>query len=260
MPLADTIRELNDELGRFVWRGRMLPADVVLLGLSTDVLETAAAIQETADSDFPHKAFANARLAFETAQHLLALATHEHYEQAGAEAWAYFELKTASWKSAALRLRDPATTTTTTRDLLEARVEQMRGVLTVFRPDAPALLDQAVAVVWDWHKRNGRPDNWVPEKMTSRQRRAYEMFAAATAGRVPADTSATNEAMYKVLCHETHAHPRLKQFEIRVDGRGVQFIRRLRDADGARRSVTGATELAVMESINALRWQRTGTV
>lgn len=256
MSLTEQIRELNTELGLFEWRRRTLPADLVLMGLATDVLETGAAIQETAESAAPHKAFANARLAFEAAQQMLVLATHDNYEGAGTDAWVYFELKAAAWQAAAVRLRDTATPVST-RQLLKAQVEQMREVWSLFREDAGAMLDRSVESVWDWHDRKQLPDNWLRQNMTQRHSRAYELFAADTGGWIPVDTAATNDAMYKILCHETHANPRLALFEVHVEGHDARVIRKLREAEPARRSVMGATELALMEAVNALRWQRT---
>ncbi len=181
MPLTEQIRELNTELGLFEWRRRTLPADLVLMGLATDVLETGAAIQETAESALPHKAFANARLAFEAGQQMLVLATHDNYEGAGTDAWVYFELKAAAWHADAVRLRDPATPVST-RQLLKARVAQMREAWSLYREDAGAMLDRSVESVWDWHDRRQFPDNWLRQHMTQRHNRAYELFAADTGG------------------------------------------------------------------------------
>jgi hypothetical protein len=77
-----------------------------MLGLAADVLETAEAVHHTAETGLPHKAFSNARLAFEAAQNLLVLATHEDYQHAGTRAWVYFEHKTASWRATAARKRE----------------------------------------------------------------------------------------------------------------------------------------------------------
>lgn len=253
MALAEQIRELNEEIDRFQWRVGTLPADLVLLGLATDVIETAAAVQQVSQSRMPHKAYANGRLAFEGAQNLLVLATHENYAEAGTRAWVYFELKTASWRAEAARHRNVEGVDE--RQLLERRVAQMTEAWGALNDAAGLALQRALAHVWD-HRR-ARPDNWLHENMSRRHHRAYVQFAAVTGGPVE-DTVATNRAMYEVLCHETHAHPRLDQFEIRVaDGR-FSVVRKLRGEEAARKSITGATEMAVRESIAALRWQRTG--
>ena len=89
--LRGRIEELASALSAFVCRPSSLIADLVLVALTTDLVETGLAVHETSGSALPHKGYSNARLAFETAQNLLVLATHENYELAGAIAWVYFE-------------------------------------------------------------------------------------------------------------------------------------------------------------------------
>src|SRR4051812_7189331 len=169
MALPEQIRELNDELDRFEWRIETLPGDLVVLGLATDVLETAAAVQEASESRLPHKAYANSRLAFEAAQNVLVLATHEDYQEAGIKAWVYFELKTATWRAKAARRHNADGTDE--RQLLERRVAQMTEAWGTLYPEAGPMLQGALADVWA--RRRMRPDNWLHDNMSARQHRAY---------------------------------------------------------------------------------------
>jgi hypothetical protein len=194
----------------FQVRPRSLVADLVLWGLATDLLETGLAVEHTARSALPHKAYANARLAFETAQNLLVLATHEEYEIAGAIAWVYFEWKDASWRAAAERKKAPDGLGPTEDQWLERRVDQVANVWSKVAKDQGGRLREALATVR--RDRKKKPDNWLHENMTQRQHRAYVLFAAQNGKGSPADTAELNQAMYKVLCRETHAGPRFDSF------------------------------------------------
>jgi hypothetical protein len=98
--------------------------------------------------------------------------------------------------------------------------------------------------------------------MAARQHAAYELFAASGARSISADSATVNQAMYQVLCHETHAHPRLESFGIIRDDESeiIKVDRRPRNLQVARKAVMGGTELAVWEAVLGLRWQRTGAV
>jgi hypothetical protein len=98
--------------------------------------------------------------------------------------------------------------------------------------------------------------------MTARQHAAYELFARSRGQRIQTNSAEVNQKMYEVLCHETHAHPRLESYGI-IRETGSQTIRvdRLtRNLQGARKAVLGGTELAVAEAILGLRWQRIGAI
>ncbi len=254
MDLLAHLDKLRAELESFSCRPRTLVPDLVLVALATDLLETGIAVLETAGSRLPHKAFANARLAFETAQNILVLATHEDYALAGCIAWVYFESKDASWR-AALEQRQSGTSMTPDA-WLDRQVREMGTTWNKFSPHQDHMLQDALARVRRDQKK--KPDNWLHETMTARQHRAYELFSAADGGAAPADTVILNHKMYEVLCRETHVRPRLESFGI-IHDRENDTIRidiLPRNAKTARRSVVGGTELSIAEGITALRWQR----
>ncbi len=259
MELPDRLEELKSELRTFICRPRTLAGDFVLFGLGTDVLETATAVLHTAASALPHKAYSNARLAFEGAQNLVVLATHETYEIAGSQAWLYFEMKSAAWRASAQRQRNtqPAMND---EQLLQRRVEHMATIWDSLCQGHGKLLRDALGLVWKERKK--RPDNWLHENMTARQHAAYGLFVASGARAITGDTAAVNQAMYEVLCHETHAHPRLESFGIIQDASSdtIKLDRLPRNMQAARDAVVGGTELAVWEAALGLRWQRTGAV
>lgn len=258
MQLAQRLNELNLEVEAFTCRPRTLAGDLVLLGLASDILETGMAVLHTAASSLPHKAFANARLVFEGAQQLVVLATHESYEISGAMAWVYFEAKSARWRAHWQHRRSSGTPQLSDQKLLEQRVSEMAAIWdSVCDGQGKVLRD---AFVRFGNERKTRPDNWLLENLTTRQHRAYQIFAASTGAAVSADGAKVNQSMYEVLCHETHTHPRLDSFGvIHNHGNETMKIDRLpRDMERARSAVTGGTELAVREAALGLRWQRAG--
>jgi len=74
MGLAEKLDELGAELNAFAFQPRTLVSDLVLFALATDVFESVKAVHHTSESTLPHKAYSNARLAFEGAQQALVLA------------------------------------------------------------------------------------------------------------------------------------------------------------------------------------------
>jgi hypothetical protein len=259
MELPDRLEELKSELRAFICRPRTLAGDLVLFGLGADVMETATSVLHTAASALPHKAYSNARLAFEGAQILVVLATHERYELTGSQAWVYFEMKSAAWRASAQRQRN-AQPATNDQQILQRRVEQMATIWdSVCQGHGKSLRDAFDLV---WRERKKRPDNCLHENMTARQHTAYELFAASDARAITGDSAAVNQAMYEILCHETHAHPRLESFGIIRDSASetIKVDRLPRNLQAARNAVMGGTELAVWEAALGLRWQRTGAV
>jgi hypothetical protein len=168
--LHHRLEELESELRAFSCRPRTLAGDLVLFGLGTDVMETAASVLHTAASALPHKAYSNARLAFEGAQILAALATHEKYEIVGSHAWVYFEMKSAAWRASAQHQRDAQSATDDHR-ILQSRVEQMAKVWDSVCLGRGKLLRDAFELVWQERKK--RPDNCLHENMASALARNY---------------------------------------------------------------------------------------
>jgi hypothetical protein len=256
MEFAKILKDLEVELGRFHCRPRTLVPDLVLLGLATDVFESAMAVYGTSQSALPHKAYSNARLAFEGAQNLVVLATHEDYERSGARAWVYFELKDASWRATNERKKNILASPLTPDQWFDERIAQMVAIWnSVAQRQGELLVDARAVVLRD---RKKRPDNWLHEDMTVRQHRAYTLFAAAKGKKFPAETTELNRAIYQALCRETHARPRLDSFGVLRDDNGMLLVHVLpRNLEKAKYAVIAGTEICVQEAATALRWQRT---
>lgn len=171
-------------------------------------------------------------------------------------AWVYFESKNAKWRSGAGRLRNNSPGVSTQQDWLQKRVEQMAALSDSVAPGSSELLHQCLnSVIRDQKK---KPDNWLHENMATRHHRSYSLFATSNGNMLPDDTVALNEAIYQVLCRETHVGPRLESFGIIHDrSTGKVHLDKLpRDLQQARTAVIKGTELAVSEGIQALKWQR----
>jgi hypothetical protein len=260
MSLVHAVEELEKEIDLFRCRPVSLPGDIVLVGLARDVYDTTIAVAHTLTTNLPHKAYANARLVFEAAQSALVLATHEDFSRAGALAWTYYENLTALSKATARQSGGP-TTEAKQFAILDQRVSELASGWETVSAGSSVILHDAKLETWS--RRKAKPDNWLHESLDARQLRAYTVFAASSGGTAPAadDLAEANKAMYRILCHETHAHPRVHTFRFRrMDDGFVELVPEDRDAEVARRSVAGCVEVAVGETAMSLRWQRTGTV
>ena len=211
-----------------------------------------------ANSALPHKAYSNARLAFEGAQHALVLSTHEDYVGAGALAWVYFESNDASWRAKFERQKNAHPSNPTADQWLDTRVDEMASIWDSVAAGQGKLLLQALLRVRQQRKK--RPDNWLHENMIPRQQRAYEIFAENGGTSAFAETAELNQGIYQVLCRETHARPRLDTFSV-IHDQARDTIRlqvKARNPEQARHAVTNGTELSISETAAALRWRRTG--
>lgn len=255
MDLDGRLDELESQLQSFACRTSSIIADLVLIALATDLLETGRAVATSCRSELPHKAYANARLVFETAQNLLVLTTHENYSFAGALAWVYFESKDAPWRSAVARGKSDADEPTE-EQWLSARVQQMVLACDSIADGSGRLLEEALVLIR--RDRKKKPDNWLHEKMSQRHHRSYQLLAARTGGALPADTAGLNDKIYQALCRETHVRPRLDSFGLihnKVDNTVTLDILP-RNLAQARSAIINGTELAVSEAVVALKWQR----
>ena len=258
MSFSREIDDLEKEIDAFRCRPATLPGDIVLVGLARDVYDTTIAVAHTLLTDMPHKAYANARLLFEAAQSALVLATHEDFVRAGALAWTYYENLTALSKAHQSDAVAPEAKQLAT---LERRVSDFASGWDTVNPGGGEILQDAKREVWSTRK--ARPDNWLHEPLGARQLRAYTLFAASTGGKAPApqDLARVNTGMYRLLCHETHAHPRVHSFKFRPTSDGfIEVVPEDRNAEHARRAIAGCVAVALAETAMSLRWKRTGTV
>ncbi len=250
--MVEALEELSRELERFQYAAESLLPDLVLRGITSDVYESSVAVGHLLTSPMPHKAYSNARLAFEGAQNALVLATHERYDWAGALAWVFFDWKDRNWR---VQLENKGNSATQNGDeWLDRRITYLANVWNEFSPGQGGLLCEALKVVRQ--KANTRPDNWLHENMTARHDRAYELIAAGKGRIVP--MASVNREIYAALCRESHTGPRLDSFKVQKPngGVGVKVEIQARDLAQVRKAVASSTELCLEEAAEALRYRR----
>lgn len=255
MDLKTAIAELDSELQTFTCRPRTLVPDLVLYGLALDVLESAGAVAYLEASSLPHRAYPNARVAFEGAQSALVLATHEDYERVGARAWVYFEWKDRAWRSKLEQMTIPEDPAAAEKDWLAQDVAKMAACWNSVSDGQGRLLFQALSNIRQQKER--QPDNWLAEEMAPRQHRAYALIAASRGTRFDVDSAEVNEDLYIGLCRESHARPRFNSIAFHHDqstGR-IRIEADPRNVEQARQVVTTSTQFSVQETTEALRWQ-----
>jgi len=92
--------------------------------------------------------------------------------------------------------------------------------------------------------------------MVERQDLAYKLFAGMNLTPAPEDMGDLNREIYRVLCRETHARPRLDSFALKRDASGISVRIEPRDATKSKAVVVESTRLSVLETRTALLWRR----
>lgn len=245
MDLTAELTGLQQAQGAFEFNAETFLADLVLLGLSVEVEESARAVQSLLATELPHRALPLARTAYEAAQQALVLATHEDYAEIGTKAWVFFERRVAS--------KGGAESTEFTAVELDRRIAEMTRVWSGFYPSAFDFLQRALFAVTKLPK---RPDNWLGEYFSERHRRAYERVFSARK-MPPADGLAEiNKALFHVLSLETHGTPRIQPRKVIVDKTGAIMIEELpRDLRSAGRNASTCAALSTRETTWALMWR-----
>lgn len=157
------LKQFDDDLARFRRTSALLAPtaahlipDIVLQGFLNDLHENAEAAAEIAKGPRPHRAFPNARSAFETMQLSLLLVTSNDYDRDGARAWVYYLKKDREFTN----LHDDAELVMgfSPDERFNAAVAEMAETWDDFAPGKGALIREAVAIV---EKQPRRPDNWA---------------------------------------------------------------------------------------------------
>lgn len=245
MDLTAELSGLQQAQSTFEFRAETFLADLILLGLSVEVEESARAVQSLVATELPHRAFPLARTAYEAAQQALVLATHEDYAEIGTRAWVFFERRLAS-KGGAESKEDAA-------GELGRRIAEMNRVWTGFHPSASDVLWRAQLAVAKLPK---KPDNWLGEYFTERHRLAYEMVFSARKMPPAEGIAEINKALFHVLSLETHATPRIHPRKVMVDKTGAIMVESLpRDLRSAGSNASMCAALSTHETTWALMWR-----
>lgn len=210
--LATALAEFRAAKAKFTPTRAHLVPDLALLGLLCDVEENAEAVLALGATPVPHRAYPNARAAFEASQQALLLATEPDYDLSGARAWAFFLRNDREFVRGP---RDGQTSTVMGLDpdsWFKAATEEMAETWETFAPGKGDVMKRAVALV---EAQPRRPDNFagVPIAPTLRDRLVALAAKAGKAG-MP-DAAALYNNAYAALSRESHPRTQLRPEDIR---------------------------------------------
>ena len=253
MDLEKAIKELQIAQANLKYLPDTLVADIVLMGLTSEVIENALVVDLLAQTPIPHRAFSNARTAFEAAQQATVLATNEDYSLAGARAWIYFRRKDRDW----LKLAKPDDSGITTPDDAEKwfqkQITKMADIWNSIAPGNGQTLFKAKEIL-DSQPR--RPDNWLGKNMAHLQVDAYAKFAdmlGGTMGNDSNDSVEINRSIYSMLSREAHAGIRFDPVHIMKNkDNSLDVYYEPRDKELNSRSVSVSAAISAHEAMMAL--------
>ena len=248
--VAAYLEELRGAIWAFPYAPSTLVPDITLVGFGVDVLESAAAAMELAETDLPHRGFPNARAAFESAQQVLLLSTDENYELAGARAWVHYVRRDANL------LADACTESSGIKSDADAdrwyrhKVHKMAAIWNSISPGQGRFMLEADRIL------SPSDRHWLGVNVPKEIQRRYELLARVLGNRVPSDSVDLNRSLYTALSRETHARWRLDAFAVsHQPGGTIQVHFQARNTDASRRSVLGTVESALFETILGFAYQ-----
>jgi hypothetical protein len=206
--------------------GHLVP-DIVLLGLVRDVEENVQAAELLASSTLPHRAFPNARTAYEASQRAVLLVTAPDYDLEGAKAWVY------SLKHDRDYLRKPRMSLPRGGPVVdpdtwfEGSLDEMAAAWEALAPGKGELLRRALG---ELGAQKGRAENWTgaPIVPTLRDRQNALLMRRGRESR--GDTATVYNAAYAALCRQTHPGVRLDLIRVERDPTGrIVLVERPRD-------------------------------
>jgi hypothetical protein len=215
-------QQFAEDLARF-HRTRALVAptpahlvpDIVLDGFLNELHENAEVAAEIAMGRRPHRAFPNARSAFEAMQLALLLVTSDDYDQAGARAWIYYLKKDREFSN--LHSDAESVLGLSPQGRFNAAVEEIASTWDDFARGQGALIHEAVPIV---EKQPKRPDNWagvpVAPTLASRMEKRRPPHHTASV----ADPARALANAYAALNRGTHPRATLRPERISRDKHG----------------------------------------
>lgn len=238
---AQCLAALSTLRQRFEIGAHSLPADLAVLGLLDDLLDSASvAIALTKEAR--RAAYPLVRTAFEAAQRIVALATDDDYLRTGARAWVYYQRKDAS----VLRKTKPDSADR----WFETVMSQMRSVWAPHNRDAEALLREENTRLEENEKKH-RTDNFMGTDLAPVVQARYDrVFKGST---LQADLQQVNRGIYAALSRDSHARLRIEPSGLKISANGiVEIVARAADDAGKRRTLLGCLETALIEATGAL--------
>jgi hypothetical protein len=184
-----------------------LVPDIALLGFLNDIEENARAVDVLSSSHLPHRAFPNARAAYEAAQQALLLSSSDDYDLAGARAWVYYLRRDFLFAS----LPRPSHVGDAARRSAEAWYEgafaEMKDLWETLAPGRGETLERARVAV-EAHK--GRPDNWAGVPIAPALAARLEALRKLRGKPPNVGTAQIYNAAYSALSRESHPRMRVQ--------------------------------------------------
>ena len=230
---------------RFAAAASHLVPDIVLLGFLNEIEENVSAVELIAASGIPHRAFPNARTAFEAGQQALLLVTAPDYDAAGATAWAYHLIRDRKYMAAPRSGQTTDRANVEPEEWFESALTEMEQTWNDFAPGRGALLRDAATEIQS--RRRGGPENWtgLPVAPTLRDRMLTLAERHGKKGR--SDAADILNAGYGALSRESHPRTRFQPTRITRDSSGgISFEIPTRDLEADRETVliSAASSLA----------------
>lgn len=226
-----------------------LVPDIALIGFLTEIDENVRAVEVVAASDLPHRAYPNARAAYEAAQRALLLVTAEDYDLEGAKAWVYYLRRDREY----LRLPRSSIPAGGPPDPIawfEGSLAEMERAWNDLAPGRGALLRRALA---ELPPVGARPDNWARVRIARTLRDRLNALLESRGKPSRGDTEPVYQAAYSGLTRLAHPGSRLDLVRIsRAAGGQLRLEERPRNTDIDRRNVLLSAASSMAEGTLAL--------
>ena len=176
---------------QFQIRAELLPADLAIVGLYTELRESAFLAVELCRLHAQSAAFPLARTVFEATQQLIVLATEDDYLSVGTRAWLY-DLRKRKRVAQFARGAEAAD------DWFQQAVGELQRIWTVYNPNAEKDLHHENTQLDALQKNRGGADNFMGRNIGKIVEERYSKLAVSF-GKSAAELSELNSGIYTAL-------------------------------------------------------------
>jgi hypothetical protein len=233
--------------------GNHLIPDMVLMGFVSEVVESAHAVIALLAANLGHRAFPNARTAFEAMQQLLLLVTDADYDLAGAKAWIFFSRRDFALLDSHGDSADLPTDPEEYPDKkgLDLALAEITKIWDRYSPGKGRMIAQAAEILAAQPR---RPDNWAGVPIAPELQRRF-LALASRMGTTPlvSDHARTYNATYSILTRESHPRTRFQPDRMMGHVNGpITFEYEPKEAEAAD-NVTAIAAGAIAQTVVAMR-------
>ncbi|MDP9206468.1 MAG: hypothetical protein M3P12_13610 [Gemmatimonadota bacterium] len=250
IPLEDSLAKLRSERAEFRLESRHAIPDLVLLNYINEVEENAFAVIEFKNTQSIHRAWPNARAAFESAQLALLLTTDPQYDLAGARAWIYHLRKDRTFAEADEESFNSESGGFSSDAWYQGAVKEMEALWDELSPGKGRFIPQAELLL-DQQPR--RPDNWAGVSIAPTLRDRMKTITVGSSPSSNLDTAEVYNRAYSGLTRHSHPQMRLRPMGVRGTPNGpVTFEFEERNVAQEYESISALTAGATLLAIAAL--------